>query len=100
MKDKTEQITLSTLSPFSHASLQVWQQKLAVEGIDGGDIGEDVLHHLQRERAFSCLVHQLDTKLLHNNRPRRRVSVNIKLFRVVFGMVSRLNSIAFKENIV
>lgn len=66
MKDKTEQINLSTLSPFSHAFLQVWQQKLAVERIDGGDIGEDVLHHLHREHAFSCLLHQLGTKHLHN----------------------------------
>lgn len=30
-----------------------------MEGIDGGDIGEDVLYHFHRERAFSCLLHQL-----------------------------------------
>lgn len=44
-------------SPFSHAFLQIWKQKLAVKGVDGGDIGEDVLHHIHRECPFICLLH-------------------------------------------
>lgn len=44
-------------SPFSHAFLQVRKQKLAVEGVDGGDVREDVLHHLHRERPFIRLLH-------------------------------------------
>lgn len=71
------QSCLSVLSPLSHAFLQVWQQKLAVEGIDGGDIGEDVFHHLHRERAFSCLLHQLGTKHLHNRVKEENVRINI-----------------------
>lgn len=38
--------------PFSHAFLQVRQQELAVEGVDGGDVGEDVLHHIHWECAL------------------------------------------------
>lgn len=83
-----------TLSPFAHAFLQVWQQKLAVEGIDGGDIGEDVLHHFQRERAFSCLLHQRVIKHLHNRAKEEFIS-----FIIVFCMLRCLNSISFQADI-
>lgn len=51
-------------SPLAHALLQVGQQELAVKGVDGGDVGEDVLHHLHRERAFICLLHELGAENL------------------------------------
>lgn len=44
-------------SPFSHALLQIREKKLAVEGVNGGDVGEDVLHHVDRERPLVCLLH-------------------------------------------
>lgn len=53
-------------SPFSHAFLQVREQELAVEGVDGGDVGENVLHHLHGERSFTCLLHQLGTEHLES----------------------------------
>lgn len=53
-------------SPFAHAFLQVGQQKLAVKGVDGGDVGEDVLHHLYGERAFICLLHELGAENLRS----------------------------------
>lgn len=81
---KTKQSGLSALSPFSHAFLQVWQQKLAVEGTYGGDIGENILHHLHRECAFPCLLHQLGTKHLHNRAKEEDVCKYHKLFIVVF----------------
>lgn len=55
-------------SPFTHALLQVGQQKLAVKGVDGGDVGEDVLHHLHWESAFIGLLHQLDAENLKSRR--------------------------------
>lgn len=36
-----------------------------MEGVDGGDVGEDVLHHVHRERALQSLLHQLGTEHLH-----------------------------------
>lgn len=44
-------------SPFSHALLQIREQKLTVEGVNGGDVGEDVLHNVDRERPLVCLLH-------------------------------------------
>lgn len=55
---------LSCNLPFPHAFLQSRKQKLAVKGMDGGDVGEDVLHHFHRESAFVRLLHHLSTELL------------------------------------
>lgn len=44
-------------SPFSHALLQIREKKLTVEGVNGGDIGEDVLHDIDKERPLVCLLH-------------------------------------------
>lgn len=35
-----------------------------MEGVDGGDVGEDVLHHLHWKRAFVGLLHQLGAENL------------------------------------
>ncbi len=40
--------------PFSHAFFQVRQKELAVEGINGRDVGKDVFHHIHGEHVFSC----------------------------------------------
>ncbi len=42
------------VSPFCHAFLQVRQKELAVEGINGRDVGKDVFTHIHWERVFSC----------------------------------------------
>lgn len=59
--------TFSWNPPFPHAFLQIRKQKLAVEGVDGGDVGEDVLHHIQRESAFIRLLHHLGAEHLDSH---------------------------------
>lgn len=44
-------------SPLPHALLQIREKKLTVEGVNGGDVGEDVLHNIDRERPLICLLH-------------------------------------------
>lgn len=48
---------MCNIVPVSEAAFQVRQQELAVEGVDGGNVGEDILYHLWREGAsarFFC----------------------------------------------
>lgn len=54
-------------SPLLHALLQVWQEKLAVKGIDGAHIGEDAIHHLHWERALCGFLSQPGTEYLHKH---------------------------------
>lgn len=35
--------------PAADAVFQVREQELAVEGVDGGDVGEDISDHLRRK---------------------------------------------------
>ena len=50
-----------------HALLQVGQEELAVEGVNGGDVGEEVPHHLQGEGALGRLFRQTGAEHLRRN---------------------------------
>lgn len=57
----------SRSSPILHALLQLWQEELGVELVDGGDVGEDHFHHL----LWDCLpvfgfFHQLCIEYLED----------------------------------
>lgn len=67
--------------PFSHAFFQVRQKELAVEGINGRDVGKDFHHHIHGECVFSCLFYQLGIKHLHSRA------------RVRWGMICVLTTI-------
>lgn len=52
--------------PVIHAPLQLGKEELGVETIDGGDVGENELHHVLREGlAAACLPQQLLEEHLH-----------------------------------
>lgn len=54
----------SNIIPAFETIFQVRQQELAVEGVDGGNVGEDIFYHLWWERASTCFLRQLSTKHL------------------------------------
>lgn len=50
--------------PVADAFLHVREQKLAVEGVDGGNVGEDVFDDISRKRASISLLSQAQTEHL------------------------------------
>lgn len=64
------------ISPIGHALLQVWQQELAVEGVDGWDVGEDIHHHIYWVCALLTLICQFSTEHLWQNRVLLQLSGN------------------------
>lgn len=54
----------SNIIPAFETIFQVRQQELAVEGVDGRNVGEDIFYHLWWERASICFLHQPRAKHL------------------------------------
>lgn len=51
-------------SPLAHPRLQIRQEELAVEGVNGSHIREDALHHLDRKRPLPSLLCEFGTEHL------------------------------------
>lgn len=75
-------------SPFSHAFLQIWKQELAVKSVNGGDVGEDVLHYVHRKCSLVGFLHQLCTENLWKVWYNQKLNILFSLLRCVYHVTS------------
>ncbi len=65
--DLRRSVKMKRRSPLAHPRLQIWQEELAVEGVDGSHIGEDALHHLDRKRPLPSLLWEFSAEHLQKH---------------------------------